>query len=337
MTRKASLMLSILGIISIVLITVGITYAFFNYSKTGSSENVISSGTITFIYEEVEKNGSGISIENAYPVSDDTGKNQKDAKEVFNFTIKSSTYTKMEIPYTITARKKVNSTLDENAVKLYLTEVSGETETQLAESIYESLPDYTNRPDGVSEKVLYSTKVPEESNNYVKNYRLRMWIPSTIDFSPVEDNEGNVTYPYNGKIFTVTVNVYANGKVVTVPEQPIAYYAFGLPTTASSTSFLDVITESGSNTLVKLEEEQLSVCIYRNEILECFKNNNYEEEIPHLSNVFGEVNCVDDGSSYKCYDGDLSCFAISGGNVRCYDNAAGFECHVGSSGDARCN
>lgn len=30
------------------LITLGITYAFFNYVKTGTAENIISSGSITF-------------------------------------------------------------------------------------------------------------------------------------------------------------------------------------------------------------------------------------------------------------------------------------------------
>ena len=48
-----------------------------------------------------------------------------------------------------------------------------------------------------------------------------MWIDNSVDFSPVKDESGNDIYPYNNKTFTLTVNVYANGQVVTNEEQTI--------------------------------------------------------------------------------------------------------------------
>jgi len=45
-----------------------------------------------------------------------------------------------------------------------------------------------------------------------------MWISDDTDYSPVKDEEGNVTYPMNGKTFSVNVNVYANATVVIVGE-----------------------------------------------------------------------------------------------------------------------
>ena len=52
MNKKKSLILSLVGVLSLVLITAGVTYAFFNYAKEGTTENTITTGTITFIYEE---------------------------------------------------------------------------------------------------------------------------------------------------------------------------------------------------------------------------------------------------------------------------------------------
>ena len=336
MNKKTSLMLSILGIISIVLIGTGLTYSFFNYAKEGTTENVMTSGSITFIYEEVDKQGAGIEIENAYPISDDNGKIQSASNEVFNFSVKSTTASSFSIPYTITARKDNSSTLDEEAVKLYLTEVSGETEIPLTENIYEYLPDYTNAPDGVSEKVLYTSEVPQGSTNYQKDYKLRMWIPSTISFSPDE----NDNYPYNNKTFKITVNVYANAKVVTVPEQPTepvafvpTYFEFGTPTTESTTDY----TTLGKNVFTGLgEDNSIGVCIYKNEKLECFKNNNFEEESTHLVNVFGEEICLVDNTHVNCNDIDFTCAVSSDGHVSCGDIESVYYCDVYASDNVNC-
>ncbi|MCI5967209.1 MAG: cadherin-like beta sandwich domain-containing protein, partial [Tenericutes bacterium] len=65
----------------------------------------------------------------------------------------------------------------------------------------------------------YKGKVPANTTKYEKNFKLRMWLDDGIDFSPVKDEDGNDTYPYNGKTFTLTVNVYANANVVTESDK----------------------------------------------------------------------------------------------------------------------
>ena len=135
------------------------------------------------------------------------------------------------------------------------------------------------------------------------------------------------------ELYTMSKTHCPDGYVCTI----VPYYAFGLPTTSSSTDYQSVITSSGSNTFVKLEGEQLSVCIYRNSTLECFKNNNYEEESTHLIEVFGEDACTSDSSRVNCSGDDFHCAVNSIGNVRCYDNSAGHNCIVYSDGDVSCN
>ena len=219
MKNKKSLVLSVIAVVMLLVITIGVSYAFFSYTKKGTTENSIKTGTITFLYTEVTGVGKGIKIEDSLPISDDQGKLLTGSGNVFEFKITSDTLSNTSIPYEVTARKSSNSTLDEKAVKVYLTEVDGE-ESELLLDNYSNLQETdTTIPEGIVEKTLYKGKVPANTTKYEKNFKLRMWLDESVDFSPVKDDSGNDTYPYNGKIFTLTVNVYANANVVTESDK----------------------------------------------------------------------------------------------------------------------
>ena len=209
-SKKKQVLLTLLGVISLIVITVGVTYAFFNYAKEGTTDNTIQTGSITFLYTEVSGVGKGISLTEAYPVADSIGKVQVGEGKVFDFKVTSNISMNSSIGYQVTARKKTGSTLDDSAVKVYLTEVNG-TEQELLLSKYSELSQ-TDRVDAnkYTEKVLYESRVPANTSNYEKNFRLRMWVSDDTDFT-----DGSM----NDKIFTLTVNVYADGKVVTSEEQ----------------------------------------------------------------------------------------------------------------------
>ena len=219
MKNKKSLVLSVIAVVMLLVITIGVSYAFFSYTKKGTTENSIKTGTITFMYTEVTGVGKGIKIEDSLPISDDQGKLLTGSGNVFEFKITSDTLSNTSIPYEVTARKSSNSTLDEKAVKVYLTEVDGE-ESELLLDNYSNLKETdTKIPEGIVEKTLYKGKVPANTTKYEKNFKLRMWLDEGVDFSPVKDDSGNDTYPYNGKTFTLTVNVYANANVVTESDK----------------------------------------------------------------------------------------------------------------------
>ena len=216
MKKKRNIMLMILALISVVVITVGVTYAFFQYVKEGSTENSMTTGNITFLYTEVSGVGRGISISNAFPVSDEVGKAQVGEGNIFDFKVTSTTPRNANIPYEVTARMKSDSTLDPSAVKVYLTEVKGDVETEILLDQYSNLVQTSiSVPENITEKTIYTDTVPANSADYEKNFRLRMWISEDTDFS-----DGSM----NGKTFTITVNVYANAKVVT--QEDIALQGF---------------------------------------------------------------------------------------------------------------
>ena len=204
--KKKQIIITLIAIISLIVITVGVTYAFFNYAKEGTTDNTIKTGSITFLYTEVSGVGKGISLTDAYPVADSIGKVQVGEGKVFDFKVTSNISMNSSIGYQVTARKKTGSTLDDSAVKVYLTEVNG-TEQELLLSKYSELSQ-TDRVDAnkYTEKVLYESRVPANTANYENNFRLRMWVSDDTDFT-----DGSM----NDKTFTLTVNVYADGKVVT--------------------------------------------------------------------------------------------------------------------------
>ena len=204
--KKKQIIITLIAIISLIVITVGVTYAFFNYAKEGTTDNTIKTGSITFLYTEVSGVGKGISLTEAYPVADSIGKVQVGEGKVFDFKVTSNISMNFNIDYQVTARKKTGSTLSNSAVKVYLTEVNG-TEQELLLSKYSEL-DQTDKVDSskYDERILYEGTVPANTKNYEKNFRLRMWVSDDTDFT-----DGSM----NDKTFTLTVNVYADGKVVT--------------------------------------------------------------------------------------------------------------------------
>ena len=117
------------------------------------------------------------------------------------------------------------------------------------------------------------------------------------------------------------------------------YFAFGTPTTSSTQDYttLTYPDDSPAKVFIGLDENgQKSVCIIRNDSLECFKNSNVKEEQKHVRKVFGDITCTSDSSSVNCDASDFHCFVNSNGFVRCDDRAASLYCDVYSDGAVLC-
>ena len=214
--RTQSRIVLVLAIFLLVAVTIGVSYAFFTYARLGTTENTITTGTITFLYDEKNAGGNGITIVDALPTTDANGKLLTGDNNVFDFKVLATTTGNTSLPYEITARKKADSTVPEAAIKIYLTEVGTDTETPAPLTLKDTNVARFSElnqtsvavTDGTIEKTIYNGSVPASSTNYEKNFRLRMWIADDTD------NESG-EYPMNNKKFTVTVNVYANATVVT--------------------------------------------------------------------------------------------------------------------------
>ncbi len=217
--NRNQIILSILGIIALVVVTAGVSYAFFTYAKEGTTINTISTGTLKFLFTENDNAGNGIRIENALPISDAQGLVQTGEGNIFDFTIDSTTEGASAINYEVNAIKQSSSTLPDEVVKVALADTTSGTEvfggegnlTKTTGILFSELDQTTT--SGANGKKLYTGVVNANTKNYVKTFRLRMWLDESADFSPEEDSttgEGK----YNGKVFSLKINVYANANVI---------------------------------------------------------------------------------------------------------------------------
>ena len=195
MKKKENIIIIALILVMIVSL-IGVSYAAYNYSKTGTKVNSITTGSITMSYTESD---NVISIDKALPTTDETGKVRLKEGEYFDFTISSEIVGDININYEISAKDVTvgSRKIDSSNIKLYLTRLTddGEEELMTPETYNEesSANSYTGRPS--NEMSLYTSSMNSSESN---NYRLRMWVDE--DYNP-QDDGGNLQ-------FSVKVNVY---------------------------------------------------------------------------------------------------------------------------------
>ena len=206
-SKSKQILFSVLGILSILVITIGVTYAVFTYTKEGTTDNVVTTGTLKFLYTENNTNGNGISITEAEPISDTNGKELVGDRNVFDFKVEGTNTGNEVIPYEVTLRKKATSTMGEDNIKVYLQDGTDQTEL-LTPTLYSKLVQTTTDVGNNVEKSIYKGEVAGNTNNYLKTFRLKMWLDENADLSVI-----------GGQTFTATVNVYSNAKVISAEEQ----------------------------------------------------------------------------------------------------------------------
>ncbi len=84
MMKTKKLILPIVMLLLLIVATIGVTFAAFTFTKQGTVENIIESSTIMLTYTEGK---TGIILNEAYPMSDETGKMLTGENNVFDFTV----------------------------------------------------------------------------------------------------------------------------------------------------------------------------------------------------------------------------------------------------------
>ena len=208
--KKRENIIIIVVLVVMVIAIVGVSYAAFNYSRTGSI-NTITTGAITMKYTETSNT---INLTGALPTTDKTGMVRLNPGEYFDFSISSEITGDVNINYEISAKDITTSDrkIDGSNIKLYLTKLNGDKEEALMvpETYNEEASEntYTGRP--ANEMSLYTSSMNSSESN---NYRLRMYVDES--YNPQGDR-GNLQ-------FTVQINVYgkAGDKYVPLTTQKI--------------------------------------------------------------------------------------------------------------------
>ena len=197
MEKKRQLLLTIGLVLVLVLMIVGISYAAFKFTGTGKKENTITTGAITMKYTE---STNTISMNNALPTTDATGKVRLTEGEYFDFTLSGTIKGSENINWEIAAEDVTTASrkIDGKYIKLYLTsldENNNETEV-MKPTVYtteKAENTYTGRPTNMMSLAKGTT-----STSFSTKYRLRMYVDES--YNPQGDG-GNLA-------FSIKINAY---------------------------------------------------------------------------------------------------------------------------------
>ena len=118
------MILSIIGVAILVLLVVGISFAFFYYTFTGTKNNILQVGSISFIAEDTQMN-----LNNAFPVSSTIAEEATTSTTdvgVATVTITGKTTYAKGIDFTVTV-VDINSNLDPKVpISLIISDPTGE-------------------------------------------------------------------------------------------------------------------------------------------------------------------------------------------------------------------
>lgn len=191
---NSRIILIIIFIIILIIAVIGVSYAAIFYSKTGEKINTVTTGTLMMSYSE---NSNGINLVDAVPMSDEVGKSLSEERQYFDFSVSATINenSNVMLNYIITAVKDVSSNLPDNAIKVYLTDVTSGAETQvLAPTNVSLLPITDNISDAPNgQYILLNSNF---NKTETRQYRLRMWI------------DNNYSLPEDIRTYKIRINVY---------------------------------------------------------------------------------------------------------------------------------
>jgi len=168
--------------VAILVLVIGVSYAFITITKTGQRENTITGGSLTVVLDDSTEslgNGAGdITISDAFPVTDAVGK----TKTPYTFTL-SNTSAK-DASYTVYLDEEAvdagNTRMSDAQVKVYLTNGDGSTVLKDATKVSDLGDKVTRTVNGASvqSNVLYSSVLEAGK---VNTFVLRLWISEDAD------------------------------------------------------------------------------------------------------------------------------------------------------------
>ena len=193
-------------IVVLLLFVVGITYAFFTSSLFGNKVTSIKVGGLTFKYQE---NTESISLSNVKPLSDEEGKT---SNNYFDFEVSLDTKKQDSIGYSIYLTKDSISTLEESAVKLYLTDQ--DDKKIINPLLISNLDNFNPIPNS---KVIYEASISANNEKVIQKYRLRVWIDESYNSNNITVEGNTQSYSSEAKSYKFKVgvsNLDKNGELI---------------------------------------------------------------------------------------------------------------------------
>ena len=171
-------LLSVIGIAVLVVAVVGVSFAFFTYSKGGTENNTLTTGSIFFDFTE----GNRINLTNQFPMADSAGEALTTAKNgALEFTVKGYDTSKKGIAYTVYAVPgdpvDTKTRFKDSEIKLNLsTTATGVTNHYSTSKAVGEDGSLTSGIVLATGKITANSSATQQDDAYI----LRMWISDTV-------------------------------------------------------------------------------------------------------------------------------------------------------------
>jgi len=175
-----------LFVVALILMVIGVSYAAYTFTGTGTKENVITTGQISVAFAE-ENN---IKIENRYPETDEEGLASIDPNSTMTFTVSSNIAGDATINYAVGLTDIVEgTTLKQKDIKIYLTK-NGNVANGFTEDTGETVKSFASATvDGfLSSHVITQGSLTGTSSD---TYTLKAWINKDYNLPINNTSSGN--------------------------------------------------------------------------------------------------------------------------------------------------
>jgi len=176
-----------LFVIGIILMVIGVSYAMYTFTGTGTTENVITTGQITVAFAEQ----NNILIQNRYPETDAVGLASTDPNSQMTFTVSSNITGEATVNYAIGLTDIVEgATLKQDHIKIYLTK-NGSVANDFTENKGKTIKSF----EGYSvTNYLDSHAIAQGSvtGTQTDTYTLKAWIDESYNLPTTDTSSGNV-------------------------------------------------------------------------------------------------------------------------------------------------
>ncbi len=209
--NSKQIVLSILAVVVLVIAVVGVSFAMYTFSGTGTKENTINTATLSITYSEE----TYINLTNQFPQADSRGfaldretpaSSTATAGAVLEFSVQLATSIPTTVNYDVNFDAVVNgTTLTTDYIKLYVTTVSGATETPYTGFGTTGSPTaklmnlYYDVDPAVDLPIIEGTFSAEGTHTYV----IRAWVSDAYDL-PTTDNTSGATIGNTTTTDTIT-------------------------------------------------------------------------------------------------------------------------------------
>ena len=210
--KKQNIIMGISFVLLFVMV-MGVSYAAYKFSATGTKENVISTGTISMSY----KQNSFIDLKNTYPKTDIYAIGTKEDKSSMEFSVSMETSGTKQINYVLALTEiQEGETLKSDKVKIYL-EKEGKVVNNFETNKGQTIESFKNKyVEGLIDNYAIYQDVLTTSKE-THNYTLTAWIDESY-ILPIK-NETTTTKETNKETYKFKVKVVGVDTPITIKEK----------------------------------------------------------------------------------------------------------------------